>query len=84
MDGGGESEVKGGEDGGEETTEPGEVNDQVLTDTVADFEGDESEYSDIESNIDWEEIDRQYEEWRRAIQTTLASLTRISSKLSPD
>ena len=60
MDGGGESEVKGGEDGGEETTGPGEVNDQVLTDTEGDFEGDESEYSDI----DWEEIDRQYEEQR--------------------
>ena len=60
MDGGGKSEVKGGEDGGEETTGPGEVNDQVLTDTEADFEGDESEYSDI----DWEEIDRQYEERR--------------------
>ena len=63
LDGGGESEVKGGEDGGEETTGPGEVNDQVLTDTEADFEGDESEFSDI-SDIDWEEIDRQYEERR--------------------
>ena len=60
LDGGGENEVKGGEHGGEETTGPGEVNHQVLTDTEADFEGDESEYSDI----DWEEIDRQYEERR--------------------
>ena len=62
LDGGGENEVKGGEDGGEETTGPGEVNDQVLTE--ADFEGDESEYSDISEDIDWEEIDRQYEERR--------------------
>ena len=38
----------------------GEVNNQVLTATEAVFEGDESEYSDI----DWEEIDRQYEERR--------------------
>ena len=63
MDGGGESEVKGGEDGGEETTGPGEVKDQVLTDTEADFEGYESESSDL-SEIDWEEIHRQFEEQR--------------------
>ena len=42
----------------------GEVNDQVLTATGTVFEGDESEYSDIESLIDWEEIHRQYEEQR--------------------
>ena len=66
LDGGGESEVKGAEDVGEGTTGPGEVNDQVLTDPEADFEGsetyrDESECSEI-SQIDWEEIDRQFEE----------------------
>ena len=64
MDGGGEREVKGGDDAGEGATWPGEVNDQVLTDTEADFEGSQSEYSDMESSIDWEEIDRQYEERR--------------------
>ena len=64
MDGGGEREVKGGDDAGEGLTGPGEVNDQVLTDTEADFEGSQSEYSDMESSIDWEEIDRQYEERR--------------------
>ena len=42
----------------------GEVNNQVLTATEAVFEGDESEYSDSVSEIDWEEIDRQYEEQR--------------------
>ena len=63
MDGGGESEVKGGEDEGEETTGPGEVNDQVLSDPEADFEGSESECSET-SQIDWEEIDRQFEEQR--------------------
>ena len=64
LDGGGEREVKGGDDAGEGATGPGEVNDQVLTDTEADFEGSQSEYSDMESSIDWEEIDRQYEERR--------------------
>ena len=64
MDGGGEREVKGGDDAGEGLTGPGEVNDQVLTDTEADFEGSQSEYSDMESSIDWKEIDRQYEERR--------------------
>ena len=39
------------------------MNDQVLTDTEADFEGYESEYSDI-FDIDWEEIGRQFEERR--------------------
>ena len=58
LDGGGESEVKG-----EGTTGPGEVNDQVLTDIEADFEGYESESSEI-SEIDWEEKDRQFEEQR--------------------
>ena len=61
LDGGGESKVKGAEDVGEGTTGPGEVNNQVLTDTEADFEGYESEYSDI-SDIDWEEIGRKFEE----------------------
>ena len=64
LDGGGEREVKGGDDAGEGATGPGEVNDQVLTDTEADFEGSQSEYSDMESSIYWEEIDRQYEERR--------------------
>ena len=58
LDGGGEREVKGGEDVGEGATGPREVNDQVLTDTEADFEGSEI------SEIDWEEIDRQFEEQR--------------------
>ena len=64
LDGGGEHEAKGGEDGGGRSTGPGEVNDQVLPATGAVFEGDESEYSDSESLIDWEKIDRQYEEQR--------------------
>ena len=62
LDGGGEREVKGGDDAGEGLTAPGEVNDQVLTDTEADFEGTQSEFSDMESSIDWGEIDRLYYE----------------------
>ena len=37
------------------------MNDQVFTDTEADFEDSESECSEI-SEIDWEEIDGQFEE----------------------
>ena len=36
------------------------MNDQVLSATEAVLEGDESEYSDIESLIDWDEIDISY------------------------
>ena len=67
LDGGGGYEAKGGEDGGGRSTGPGEGNGQVLPATGAVFEGDESKYSDSDSDsglIDWEKIDRQYEEQR--------------------
>ena len=63
LDGVKESEVKGGGDVGEGVNGPKEVHDQDLTGTGDDFEGSETYRDESEcSEIDWEEIDRRFEE----------------------